>query len=179
VKGTKAQKSKKEGKESKNPDTTGSMRDVSQEIPEYLGGESAKERKKMASFICGDEERENGFWMEEEERRCRMCYEERERQLSTCSEMKERLRKELGEMQNEDGREIGWKEEEGDRKEIVIYEPSAGRRCSRMSAFFKARATKERVPLINARMYGRCLHASGSYNIFCTKIKLIFFVLIH
>jgi hypothetical protein len=28
--------------------------------------------------------------------------------------------------------------------EIVIYEPSAGRRCSRMSAFFKARATKER-----------------------------------
>jgi hypothetical protein len=45
--------------------------------------------------------------------------------------------------------------------EIVIYEPSAGRRCSRMSAFFKARATKERVPLINARMNERCLHASG------------------
>jgi hypothetical protein len=64
------------------------------------------------------------------------------------------------------------------RKQIVIYEPSAGRRCSRMSAFFKARATKERVPLINARMNGRCLHASGSYNIFCTKIKLKFFVLI-
>jgi hypothetical protein len=63
-------------------------------------------------------------------------------------------------------------------KGIVIYEPSAGRRCSRMSAFFKARATKERVPLINARMNGRCLHASGSYNIFCTKIKLQFFVLI-
>jgi hypothetical protein len=63
--------------------------------------------------------------------------------------------------------------------DIVIYEPSAGRRCSRMSAFFKARATKERVPLIKARMNGRCLHASGSYNIFCTKIKLIFFVLIH
>jgi hypothetical protein len=62
---------------------------------------------------------------------------------------------------------------------IVIYEPSAGRRCSRMSAYFKARATKERVPLINARMNGRCLHASGSYNIFCTKIKLNFFVLIH
>jgi hypothetical protein len=62
---------------------------------------------------------------------------------------------------------------------IVIYEPSAGRRCSRMSAFFKARATKERVPLINARMNGRCLHASGSYNIFCTKIKLKFFVSIH
>jgi hypothetical protein len=65
------------------------------------------------------------------------------------------------------------------RPGIVIYEPSAGRRCSRMSAFFKARATKERVPLIKARMNGRCLHASGSYNIFCTKIKLNFFVLIH
>jgi hypothetical protein len=64
-------------------------------------------------------------------------------------------------------------------KIIVIYEPSAGRRCSRMSAFFKARATKERVPLINARMNGRCLNANGSYNIFCTKIKLNFFVLIH
>jgi hypothetical protein len=61
------------------------------------------------------------------------------------------------------------------RAKIVIYELSAGRRCSRMSAFFKARATKERVPLINARMNGRCLHASGSYNIFCTKIKLFFF----
>jgi hypothetical protein len=35
------------------------------------------------------------------------------------------------------------------------------------------------VPLINARMNGRCLDASGSYNIFCTKIKLKFFVLIH
>jgi hypothetical protein len=44
---------------------------------------------------------------------------------------------------------------------------------------FKARATKEGVPLINARMNGRCLHASGSYNIFCTKIKLKFLVLIH
>jgi hypothetical protein len=40
---------------------------------------------------------------------------------------------------------------------IVIYEPSAGRRCSRMSAFFNARATKERVPLNNARISGRCL----------------------
>jgi hypothetical protein len=62
---------------------------------------------------------------------------------------------------------------------IVIYEPSAGRRCSRMSAFFKARATKERVPLINARMSRRCLHASGSSNIFCMNIKLKMFVLIH
>jgi hypothetical protein len=49
---------------------------------------------------------------------------------------------------------------------IVIYEPSAGRRCSRMSAFFKARATKERVPLINARMNGRCVHASEQEVVF-------------
>jgi hypothetical protein len=32
--------------------------------------------------------------------------------------------------------------------------------------FFTARATKERVALINAQMSGRFLHASGSYNIF-------------
>jgi hypothetical protein len=59
----------------------------------------------------------------------------------------------------------------GTHQIIVIYEPSAGRRCSHMSAFFKARATKERVPLINARMNGRCLHASGSYNIFVRKLN--------
>jgi hypothetical protein len=39
VKGTKTQTSKKEGRESKNPDT----------IPKYLGRESAKE------FRCGNE----------------------------------------------------------------------------------------------------------------------------
>jgi hypothetical protein len=36
----------KKGK-SKNPDTTGSMKE---EIPEYLGRESAKERKMMANL---------------------------------------------------------------------------------------------------------------------------------
>jgi hypothetical protein len=61
VKVTKTQTSKKEGKESKNADATGER-------------ESAKERKKMANFICADEERENRYWMEEEERRCRMYY---------------------------------------------------------------------------------------------------------
>jgi hypothetical protein len=55
-----------------------------QEIPEYLRRESAKERKMMARFRCGNEERENRYWMEGEERRCRMFYEERERQLNTC-----------------------------------------------------------------------------------------------
>jgi hypothetical protein len=55
---------------------------------------------------------------------------------------------------------------------IVIYEPSAGRRCSHMRAFFKARATKERVSLINGRISGRCLHANGSnFIIFILFIK--------
>jgi hypothetical protein len=40
--------------------------------------ESARERKMMARFRCGNEERENRYWMAGEERRCRMCYEERE-----------------------------------------------------------------------------------------------------
>jgi hypothetical protein len=47
-------------------------------MTEYLGRESARERKMMARFRCGKEERENRYWMEGEERRCRMCYEERE-----------------------------------------------------------------------------------------------------
>jgi hypothetical protein len=63
--------SKKEGKESKIPDTPGSM---AEEIPEYLGRECARERKMMARFRCGNEERENRYWMEGEERRRRMCY---------------------------------------------------------------------------------------------------------
>jgi hypothetical protein len=40
-----------------------------EEIPEHLG----RERKMMARFRCGNEERENRYWMEGEERRCRMC----------------------------------------------------------------------------------------------------------
>ncbi|KAJ3621596.1 hypothetical protein MTP99_003712 [Tenebrio molitor] len=51
---------------------------MTEEIPEYLGRESAKERKMMARFRCGNEERENRYWVEREERRCRVCYEERE-----------------------------------------------------------------------------------------------------
>jgi hypothetical protein len=41
-----------------------------EEIPEYLGRESAREKKVMARFRCGKEERENRYWMEGEERRC-------------------------------------------------------------------------------------------------------------
>jgi hypothetical protein len=46
---------------------------VTEEISEYLGRKSARERKIMTK-----EEKENRYWMEGEERRCRMCFEERE-----------------------------------------------------------------------------------------------------
>jgi hypothetical protein len=45
---------------------------VTEDVPVDLGRESAKERKMMARFRCGNEERENRYWMEEEERMCRM-----------------------------------------------------------------------------------------------------------
>jgi hypothetical protein len=51
---------------------------MTEEILEYLGRESAKERKMMTRFRYGNEKRENRCWMIGEERRCSMCYEERE-----------------------------------------------------------------------------------------------------
>jgi hypothetical protein len=53
---------------------------MTEEIPEYLGRDSARERKMMARFRCGNKETENRYWIEEEERRCRIGNEERERQ---------------------------------------------------------------------------------------------------
>jgi hypothetical protein len=73
VKRTKTQTSKKEGKESKNPDTTGT---ITEAIPEYLWRESAKEIKMMARLRCGNEEREKKVL--DGRRGKRMCYEERE-----------------------------------------------------------------------------------------------------
>jgi hypothetical protein len=64
----------------------------SEEILENLERENARERKMMARFRCGNEERENKYWMEEEERRYRMWYEEREmieHMWNGCSEMRE------------------------------------------------------------------------------------------
>jgi hypothetical protein len=66
---------------------------MTEEIPEYLGRESVKERKMMARFKCGNEKRETRYCMEGEETRCRMCYEEKETiELiwNRCSEMRER-----------------------------------------------------------------------------------------
>jgi hypothetical protein len=78
VKGTKTQTRKKERKKGKNPGTTEGMRGVQQrKFRSNLGRESAKERKMMARFRCGNEKRENRYWIEGEERRCRTCYEEK------------------------------------------------------------------------------------------------------
>jgi hypothetical protein len=40
---------------------------MTKEIPEYLGRKSARERKMMARFRCGNEERENRYWKERKE----------------------------------------------------------------------------------------------------------------
>jgi hypothetical protein len=57
-----------------------------------VGRESAKERKMMARFRCGNEEEKTGVgWKERKEGA--ECAMKRERQLSTwngCSEMRER-----------------------------------------------------------------------------------------
>jgi hypothetical protein len=55
---------------------------MTEEVPEELERESAKERKMMARFRCGDEERENRYRTEGEEGA--ECATRRERQLSTC-----------------------------------------------------------------------------------------------
>jgi hypothetical protein len=75
---------------------------VTQDVPVYLRKERAKERKIMATFRCGNEKRENRYWMEEEERICRM------HMWRGCGEMREREEKERGEILSEDGREIEW-----------------------------------------------------------------------
>jgi hypothetical protein len=51
---------------------------IIEEIPNSLGRESARQRKIMANFRCGNEERENRYWMEGEERMCKMYYEEKD-----------------------------------------------------------------------------------------------------
>ncbi|KAH0812552.1 hypothetical protein GEV33_010238 [Tenebrio molitor] len=98
---------------------------VTEDVPVYLGRESTKERKMMARFRCGNEERENKYWMEEEERMCRMCREEREtieHMWRGCGEMREREEKERGEILNEDGREMGWMKEVWKRRERIEKE---------------------------------------------------------
>jgi hypothetical protein len=55
---------------------------MTEEIPKYLGRESARKRKMMARFICGNEERKTGIiWKERKEGV--ECAMRRERKLST------------------------------------------------------------------------------------------------
>jgi hypothetical protein len=65
---------------------------MTEEIPKYLGRESARKRKMMARFICGNEERENRYYLEGEKRRCRMCYEKREKIRHTWNGCSEKIR---------------------------------------------------------------------------------------
>jgi hypothetical protein len=98
---------------------------MTKEILEYLGRESTRERKMMGRFRCGNEERENRYWMEGEEKKWRMCYGERkttEHMWNGFSEMREREAKERGEILNEDGREIGWMKEIWKRGERIKKE---------------------------------------------------------
>jgi hypothetical protein len=81
--------------------------------------ESAQERKMMARFRCGNEERENRYWMEREERRRRMCYEGREiikHIWNGCNEMREGGKGARSQM-NEDRKEIRWMKEVWKRRE--------------------------------------------------------------
>jgi hypothetical protein len=75
VKETETQISKKEGRESKNPSTIGCM---TEEIPEYLGRESAKERK-----IGVGTGREKIVIRRKERKEGAECAMRRDRQLST------------------------------------------------------------------------------------------------
>jgi hypothetical protein len=89
-----------------------------------LGKESAKERKMMVRFRCGNEERKHRYWTEGEERK---CYEERERELSImwngCSEMRERDRKEQREILIEDRMDERDAEKQGvgDKKKFFFF----------------------------------------------------------
>jgi hypothetical protein len=89
---------------------------VTEDVPVYLGRESTKERKMMARFRCGNEERENKYWMEEEERMCRMCREEREtieHMWRGCGEGGK------GTGRNTERRRIGWMKEVWKRRERI------------------------------------------------------------
>jgi hypothetical protein len=89
-----------------------------EDVPVYLRRESAKERKMMARFRCGNEKR-----------RCRMCREENEtieHMWSGCNEMRERERKDRGEILSEDRRELGWMKKIWKRRERIEIQMGGG-----------------------------------------------------
>ncbi|KAJ3647157.1 hypothetical protein Zmor_024691 [Zophobas morio] len=65
---------------------------VKDEVPKYTHTESIKEKRMMARFRRGNEEKENNFWMDETDRRCSICWREGERiehMLEGCKGLKE------------------------------------------------------------------------------------------
>jgi hypothetical protein len=115
--------SKREGRESGNRVTI-------EDVPVYLRRKSAKERKMMTRFRCGNEERENRYWTEGEEITCRMCREERETKehmWNGCDKTREREGKEWREILSEDGREIRWMKEVWKRSERIEKERGGNR----------------------------------------------------
>jgi hypothetical protein len=119
VKGTKTRTSKKEWRESKNQGTAG--RCMTEEIPEYLGRESARERQMMARFRCENEERGIGPKQREEGAECVKRRETTEHMWNGCSEMRER-----GRNTNKDGTEVGWMKETWKRRERIKKERGGG-----------------------------------------------------
>jgi hypothetical protein len=68
VKGTKARQTRKKRKNQESKYNRKYDRCMTEEIPEYLGRECAKERRMMARFRCKTQEKENRYWMEGEEK---------------------------------------------------------------------------------------------------------------
>ncbi|KAJ3664926.1 hypothetical protein Zmor_000459 [Zophobas morio] len=61
---------------------------VKDEVPKSTQRERIKEKRMTARFRCGNEEKENNFWIDEIDRRCRICWREEE----TIEHMLEGLR---------------------------------------------------------------------------------------
>ncbi|KAJ3656992.1 hypothetical protein Zmor_016028 [Zophobas morio] len=86
---------------------------VKDEVRKYTHRESIKEKRMMARFRCGNEEKENNFWMDETDRKCRICWREGEtieHMLEGCEGLRE-LEESRGEVLNEDGRGLEWMKE--------------------------------------------------------------------
>jgi hypothetical protein len=100
VKGTKTRTSKKERKESKNPDTTGSMRDVWQKKFRSTSGESKKEKWWRDSDVRTRREKASIGWKERKEEERREILNEDEREIRWMKEIRkwrEMIEKEKGE----------------------------------------------------------------------------------
>lgn len=83
---------------------------MTKERPKYLERENAKERRMVARFRCGNEEKGNKFWLEENERRCRLCGDEEEtmeHMMRTCTEVRE-IEERVEDILDEDGRGLEW-----------------------------------------------------------------------